>query len=335
LKPHIHAPAVRVAILAYDGVQSLDLCGPHDAFDSANALKPGAYDVLVVTLDGQPFRSESGLRLAPDCPLADAGPLDTLILPGGAGLRRPGAAEAVSAAITALAPSLRRLVCVCTGIYGLAPSGLLDGRRATTHWKFAADVAARFPNIRLEPDAIFIKDGPLYTSAGITAAVDVTLALIEEDHGPALALATARDLVVYLKRFGGQRQYSEPLRFQARAGDRFAELAAWMAANLDQDLGVETLAGRAGLSPRQFNRRFAAVFGCAPAHKVEALRLDAARDLLTGSDADMSRIAHAVGFKSDDAFRRAFARVFGLPPGDYRRRFAAHQGTDHVQERLA
>lgn len=330
MKPIIHNPAVRIAILAYDGVQSLDLCGPHDAFASANALKPGAYEPLVVTLDGQPFRSEAGLRLTPDCALADAGPLDTLMLAGGAGLRRPNAAQPIADAIAALAPSLRRVVCVCTGIYGLAPSGLLDRRRATTHWKFAADVAARFPEIRLEPDAIFIKDGPLYTSAGITAAIDVTLALIEEDHGPALALATARDLVVYLKRFGGQRQYSEPLRFQARAGDRFAELAAWMVSNLDQDLTVETLAARAGLSPRQFNRRFAALFGAAPAQKVEVLRLDAARDLLTGSDAGIDRIAHAVGFKSDDVFRRAFARVFGLPPGDYRRRFAAHSGEVHA-----
>jgi transcriptional regulator GlxA family with amidase domain len=332
VKPHIHAPAIRVAILAYDGVQGLDLCGPYDALDSANALKPGAYEALVVTLDGRPFRSEAGLRLAPDCALADAGRLDTLILPGGAGLRRPGAAQPIADAIAALAPSLRRVVCVCTGVYGLAPSGLLDGRRATTHWKFAADVAARFPQIRLEPDAIFIKDGAFYTSAGVTAAIDVTLALIEEDQGPALALATARDLVVYLKRYGGQRQYSEPLRFQARAGDRFAELAAWMAASLDQDLTVESLAARAGLSPRQFNRRFAALFGCTPAQKVEALRLDAARDLLTGSDAAIDRIAHAVGFRSDDVFRRAFARVFGLPPGDYRRRFAASsQGADHVQ----
>jgi transcriptional regulator GlxA family with amidase domain len=331
LKPHIQTPAVRVAILGYEGVQGLDLCGPYDAFDSANQLKPGAYETLVVTLDGRPFRTEAGLRLTPDCALTDAGPLDTLILAGGAGLRSPGAAEPIAEAIKALAPGLRRVVCVCTGIYGLAPSGLLDGRRATTHWRFAADVAARFPQIQLEPDAIFIKDGPLYTSAGITAAIDVTLALIEEDHGPALALATARDLVVYLKRFGGQRQYSQPLQFQARAGDRFAELAAWMAANLDQDLTVESLAARAGLSPRQFNRRFAAVFGCTPAQKVEALRLDAARDLLTSSDAGIDRIAHAVGFHSDDAFRRAFARVFGLPPGDFRRRFAVQpQGADYA-----
>ena len=179
-----------------------------------------------------------------------------MILPGGEGLRRPGVAARVAKAVRKRAPTLRRIVSVCTGIYGLAPSGLADGRRATTHWNFAADVAARFPAIRLEPDAIFIKDGPIYTSAGITAAIDLALALIEEDYGPRLALAVARDLVVYLKRAGGQRQYSEPLRFQARAGDRFADLAAWIIDHLDRDLTVEALAARAGLSPRQFNRRF-------------------------------------------------------------------------------
>jgi len=175
---------------------------------------------------------------------------------------------------------------------------------------------------RLCPDAIFIKDGNLYTAAGVTAAIDLALALIEEDYGPKLALAVARELVVYLKRSGGQRQYSVPLRFQARAGDRFSDLAAWIAAHLDADLSVETLADRAGLSPRQFSRRFKAAFGVSPGQQIEALRLDAARDYLTGSDASVEAIAHSVGFQSDDAFRRAFDRYFGLSPTDFRRRFS-------------
>ena len=326
-------PAIRIALLGYDGVQTLDLSGPLDAFGSANGLKPGAYATMVVTLDGAPFVSEAGLRITPDGALSDAGPLDTLILPGGEGLRRPGVAPRVAAALRLRAPALRRIVSMCTGIYGLAPSGLADGRRATTHWKFAADVAARFPTIRLEPDAIFIKDGPVYTSAGITASIDLALALIEEDLGPAIALAVARDLVVYLKRSGGQRQYSEPLRFQARAGDRFADLAAWMVDHLADDLTVEALAARAGLSPRQFNRRFNAAFGVAPAHHVETLRLDIARDRLIGSSASVEGIAGAVGFKSDDAFRRAFDRRFGLSPTDYRRRFTPnHAQGGHAQD---
>jgi transcriptional regulator GlxA family with amidase domain len=312
---------INIVLLAYDGVQTLDLAGPLDAFSAATALRPGAYAVYVATLDGAPFCSEAGLRIVPDGTLAAAAPPDTLILPGGAGLRRPGVADGIAAAITQHAPGLRRLVCVCTGIYGVAPTGLLDGRRATTHWNFAADVAARFPAIRLEPDAIFIKDGGCYSSAGITAAIDISLALIEEDFGPALCLAVARELVVYLKRSGGQRQYSEPLRFQAQARDRFAELAGWMVENLRADLSVESLAGRAGLSPRQFTRRFRAAFGTAPAEQVEILRLDAARTHLVQSQASMACIAHAVGFASDDVFRRAFQRHFGVCPTAFRERF--------------
>jgi transcriptional regulator GlxA family with amidase domain len=327
------AHTIRVALLGYDGLQTLDLTGPLDAFESANALRRGGYETRVVSLDGLPFVSGAGLRITPDCALSDAGLLDTIILPGGGSLRQPGVAEAIAAALSDRAASVRRIVSICTGIYGLAPTGLADGRRVTTHWQFAADVATRFPAIRVTPDAIFVKDGPIYSSAGITAAIDVTLALIEEDYGPKLALAVARDLVVYVKRSGGQRQYSEPLRFQSQAGDRFAELAAWMVGHLEQDLTVEALAGRAALSPRQFNRRFKEVFGVAPARQVENLRLEAACVHLTGSTASIQRIANTVGFKSDDAFRRAFDRRFGLPPTDYRNRFSpiTTNGTSHAE----
>jgi|HubBroStandDraft_1064217.scaffolds.fasta_scaffold00101_28 transcriptional regulator GlxA family with amidase domain len=319
--------AIRIVLLGYDGFQTLDLSGPLDVFDAANSLQPGAYETLTASLDGAPFASEAGLRIAPDCALADAGAIDTLILPGGAGLRRPGAAAPIAAALVALAPRVRRMVSVCTGIYGLAATGLLDGKRATTHWRFARDVAARFPAIRLDPDAIFVKDGALYSSAGITAAIDLALALVEEDCGPELALAAARDLVVYLKRPGGQRQYSEPLRFQARATNRFADLSHWIAANLDSDLSVETLAGRARLGPRQFSRRFKDVFGQTPGQQIEALRLDRARELLVGSGAGVTAIAGTVGFRSDDVFRRTFHRHFGLSPTEYRRRFASSLST--------
>jgi transcriptional regulator GlxA family with amidase domain len=214
------------------------------------------------------------------------------------------------------------VVSICTGLYGVAPTGLLDGCRVTTHWQHAADIAARFPALRLEPDALFIKHGKFYSSAGVTAAIDLSLALIEEDFGPALSVAVARALVVYVKRSGGQLQYSEPLQFQAKAGDRFAELASWMVEHLGGDLSVETLAARTGLSVRQFNRRFKQIFQTGPAAHVERLRLDAARTWLTASATGMARIAHETGFSSDDAFRRAFDRRFGLPPAEYRRRFS-------------
>ncbi len=312
---------IRIALLGYDGVQTLDIAGPLDALAAATARRCGAYETMVASLDGAPFRSEAGLTIAPDVALDAAGALDTLILPGGEGLRRPGVAPRIAAAMAGRAPFLRRIVSVCTGIYGLAPSGLADGKRVTTHWKFAADVTARFPALCVEPDAIFIKDGAIYSAAGVTAAIDLALALIEEDFGAVLALAVARDLVVYVKRSGGQTQYSEPLRFQARAGDKFAELATWMAANLAADLSVERLAVRVGLGARQFSRRFTAVFGSGPAQHVESLRLDAARDRLTGSAAGIDRIAHDLGFKSGDSFRRAFDRRFGIAPAEYRHRF--------------
>jgi transcriptional regulator GlxA family with amidase domain len=314
---------ISTAILGYDGVQTLDLVGPLDAFCAANAAKANAYRVLTTSVDGRPFVSETGMRVTPDCALAETGALDTLIVPGGAGLRRtPAVALQVAAALESRAPLLRRIVSICTGIYAVAPTGLLDGRRATTHWRYAADVARRFPAIRLDADRIYVKDGPLYTSAGITAAIDLTLALIEEDHGAKLALHVARDLVVYLRRSGGQRQYSEPLKFQARASDRFAELSGWIAEHLDGDLSVETLAARSGLCPRQFSRRFTREFGASPSRRIEDLRLDSACDRLTNTKAGVATIAATVGFRSGDAFRRAFARRYGLSPTDYRHRFA-------------
>ena len=316
------ATPITVALLAYDAVQTLDLTGPLDAFGLANEQRPGCYSAVVASLEGGLVVGSSGLRIRPDAALADVGPVDTLIIPGGEGLRRTGVGAAIAAAVRLRAPDTRRIVSICTGIYGVAPSGLLDGRRATTHWRFAADVAARFPAVRLEPDALFIKDGPLYTSAGITAAIDLTLALIEEDYGSEMALRVARDLVVYLKRSGGQTQYSEPLRFQSRAGDRFAKLAAWITAHLADNLCVEALADRAGLSPRQFSRRFSQVFGQSPAQLVEALRLDTARERLAATGATIDSIAASVGFASSDAFRRAFDRRFGLAPSEYRARFA-------------
>ena len=316
----------RIAILVYEGVQTLDVAGPLDAFAAANALLPGAYVPLTVSLDGAAVTSESGLRMAPQCRLDGLGEIDTLLIPGGVGLRAPGVAAAVAAGILASADGVRRIVSVCTGIYGLAPTGLLDGLRATTHWKHAADVAARFPKIRVEPDALFIQEGRIYTAAGVTAAIDLALALIEADHGGGLALCVARELVVYVKRAGGQAQYSAPLRFQARADERFAALATWITDNLAGDLRVEALAARVNLSPRQFSRRFAGVFDASPAQAIEMLRLDAARARLTETAAPVAQIAAAVGFASADVFTRAFVRHFALPPRDYRLRFAPTLG---------
>ncbi len=321
------AAPLRIGLVGFDGVQTLDLTGPLDAFCAANQARPSAYAVTILGLEGAPFTSEAGMRISPAGALAHEPPLDTLIIAGGEGLRRGDTASRIATAIMERESGLRRIVSVCTGIYGLAPTGLLDGRRVTTHWNHASDVAAKFPALCVEPDAIFIQDGRFYTSAGITAAIDLSLALIEADFGPGLAVCVARELVVYLKRAGGQRQYSEPLRLQARAGDRFADLAGWIMANLGDDLSVDALAAKAALSPRQFSRAFQASFGISPAAYVELLRLDASRDQLISTGATIKEIAAANGFASDDSFSRAFDRHFGVLPSDYRRHFTPNRSS--------
>jgi transcriptional regulator GlxA family with amidase domain len=314
----------QIGLLGFEGVAAIDLAGVLDAFYIASRLRgtaAAAYETTIVGLTMAPFAAESGLRMAPDVALDDCPALDTIVVPGGSGVRRPETSALIGAWLRERRGETRRLVSVCTGAYALAASGLLDGRRATTHWRHAADAARRFPKVRFEPDALFIKDGDVYTSAGMTAGIDLALALIEEDLGAAVAMGTARQLVVYMRRTGGQLQYSEPLRAQTRAGDRFGDLIGRMLGDLGADWSVEAMAAHVGLSPRQFGRRFKAAFGATPASHLERLRLDEARlRLATGRDG-LARIAHAVGFQSDDALRRAFERRFGLGPTAYRARF--------------
>jgi transcriptional regulator GlxA family with amidase domain len=316
----------RVGFLGFEQAMALDLIGPSEAFAAASAsgAEPG-YEILILGATGRTFRTESGVLMKPHLPLNRAPALDTLFIPGGAGLREEKLNAQVCAWIKRRAPAIRRIAAVCTGIYGLAPTGLLDGRRVTTHWRFAQDVAERFPALKLDPNAIYLKDGPFYTSAGVTAGIDLALALIEEDHGPRLALSIARELVVYLRRSGGQEQYSEPLQFQTAASDGFGELAAWMMGHLDRDLSVEALAQRAHLSPRQFTRRFKSAFACTPAAFVESMRLDEARRRLSMKSSSVGAVAESVGFTSADAFRRAFQRRFAIAPSNYRERFGARR----------
>ena len=260
------------------------------------------------------------------CLLGSVRHLDTLIVPGGRGMRTSSSATRLAKWIDSHSGSIRRIASVCTGIYGVAPTGLLDGRRVTTHWKYAADLAERFPALKVEPDALYIRDDKFYTSAGITAGIDLSLALIEEDFGPQVALMVARELVVYMKRPGGQNQFSEPLKFQAASTSRFADLAAWILGNLDRNLSVEVLAERTNLCPRQFSRRFRAEFKNSPAAFVQHLRLDEARKRLSNSGCSVERVANSVGFNDPDGFRRAFAKRYGLAPHLYRNHFSADNG---------
>lgn len=324
----------RVGFLGFDGAMALDIIGASEAFACTRLEEDGttvsAYEVVLLSVTGRPFSTESGIAFRPHRGIRGRLELDTLVVPGGCGLREPAVNAKVAAWLKSRAPKIRRVATVCTGIYGLAPTGLLDGRRVTTHWRFVRDVAARFPALEVVPDALFLKDGSYYTAAGVTSGIDLALALIEEDHGAEVALGVARELVVYLKRPGGQEQYSEPLRFQSRATDRIGEIAAWMRGHLQADLSVEALAARACLCPRQFNRRFRAAFQVTPAAFVADLRLGEAKRRLTLPELNVAEVALSVGFKSDDAFRRAFERRYGIPPSAYRRRFAAGESDSVV-----
>jgi transcriptional regulator GlxA family with amidase domain len=317
---------LRVGLIGYEGIQALDLIGPSDAFTIAKIPGPdgkpqSCYEIIILGLTNKPFRAESGVLFQPHTTLSKAPALDTLIVPGGVGSRVARISEPVSHWIATRARGIRRIASVCTGIYLVAPTGLLDGRTVTTHWRFAADVARRFPALNVSHDALFLKDGSFYTAGGVTASVDLSLALIEEDCGARVALSVARDLVVYLKRAGGQKQYSEPLEFQINSTDRFAELATWMIDHLREDLSLDALAKRACLSPRHFARRFKHAFGGTPAAFVENLRLDEARRRLSERTQTIETVASSVGFHSDDSFRRAFQRRFGVNPKAYRNGF--------------
>lgn len=317
---------LRVGLIGYEGIQALDMIGPSDAFtiptvNDVDGKPQPLYEIVVLGLTKKPFRAESGVLVHPHTTLGEAPSLDTLIIPGGKGTRDPKINRTVSQWILRRAGRIRRIASVCTGIYLLAQTGLLNGRKVTTHWKFAPDVARRFPKLNVDPDPLFLKDGKFYTAGGVTASVDLSLALIEEDHGPRVALAVARELVVYLKRAGGQKQYSEPLAFQVSSADRFAELATWMVDHLRDDLSLEALAKRACLSPRHFARRFKQEFNGTPAAFVENLRLEEARRRLTERTQTIDTVASSVGFHSDDSFRRAFRRRFGVNPRAYRNVF--------------
>jgi transcriptional regulator GlxA family with amidase domain len=327
----------QIGIIAYPDVQGLDIVGPADAFAAARlaeARETGPlYEVVLIGLSAKPVVSESGIVFQPKHSIHNSPRLDTLIVPGGRSLRtQPTIQARVAGWVQSQAKRTRRIAAVCTGAYGVAPTGLLDGRKVTTHWRFADDFAARFPKLKVQANSLYVKDGTFYSSAGITAGIDLALALIEEDFGPHVALEVARDLVVYLKRSGGQEQYSEPLQFQSQAQDRLADVAAWIANNLTEDLSVERLAQKANVCPRHFTRLFRQSFGSSAADFVEKLRLGEARRLLGERASRVEQVAAAVGFASTDAFRRAFGRRLGLSPSQYRGRFQPNGRSHRVSQ---
>ncbi|MER6912154.1 GlxA family transcriptional regulator [Streptomyces sp. NPDC000594] len=319
-----HRPVDRtrsVLVVLFDDVQSLDVTGPVEVFTGARRAvgDPADYPLRTASLDGRPVRTTSGLVLVPDGSLADAPPAHTLVVPGGEGTRDPD--PALVAWLRRNGPRAERLVSVCTGALLLARAGLLDGHRATTHWAACELLARAHPEVRVEPDPIFVRDGRIATSAGVTAGIDLALALVEEDHGREAALTVARHLVVFLRRPGNQAQFSVQLAAQTAHREPLREVQRWVAEHPGADLSVAALAARAALSPRHFARAFRAETGVTPGRYAERVRLEHARRLLEETADGVEEISRACGYGTPEAMRRAFVKVLGAPPVEYRRRF--------------
>ncbi|ARF58594.1 GlxA family transcriptional regulator [Streptomyces gilvosporeus] len=308
-----------VLVVLFDGLQSLDVSGPVEVLSGAALTAPGAYRIRTASPDGAPVRASSGLTLTPDLALRDATPEHTLLVPGGNGTRAPDPRLVVW--LRTHAPRARRTVSVCSGALLLAEAGLLDGRRATTHWALCETLAQRFPAVRVEPEPIYVQDGDLFTSAGVTAGIDLALALVEQDLGRDLALEIARHLVVFLRRPGNQTQFSAQLAAQTAERRPLRDVQQWITENPAADLSVDALAARAGLSPRHFARAFRDEVGMTPGRYVDRIRLEAARRRLEDTADGIEEVSRHCGYGTPEAMRRAFVRVLGAAPAEYRRRF--------------
>jgi transcriptional regulator GlxA family with amidase domain len=316
-----------VAIVAFDGLQLLDLAGPTEVLRTATRL--GAtppYQTVIATRDGRPVRSESGVCVAADASLAALARtrdrIDTLVVVGGDGTGSARLDQRFLTVLAAVATRARRIASVCTGAEVLAAAGLLDGYEATTHWASCDALAARHPDVHVRPDRIYVHDRDRWTSAGVTAGVDLFLAMVQTDHGAALAHQAAGWLVVFVQRPGGQSQFSAQLRAQRATTTSIAELQAWLGDHLDENLGVEALAERVGMSPRTFARVFRRETGTTPAAFVEELRVESARRLLETTDLTVAAVAARVGIKHAETLHRAFHRRLGTTPDRYRQHFS-------------
>jgi transcriptional regulator GlxA family with amidase domain len=315
--------ARRIAVLAFPSVQAVDVFGPVEVFSTADRLAGGGEYTVELLADGaEPIKTSSGIGVLPARSVSTRhGPFDTLIVAGGDGVPMALEERRLARWVTRAATRTRRVCSVCTGAFLLAEAGLLDGRRATTHWAACEELASRYPQVRVEPDPIFVRDGNVATSAGVTAGIDLSLALVEEDLGPEIAREAARWLVLFLKRPGGQSQFSVPLERPAPAHRQLRELQEWMDAHLEEDLSVAVLAERALMSPRNFARVFRSEMGTTPAAYVERLRVERARSLLEAGETPIETVAAECGFGTVETLRRAFQRTVGASPSQYRERF--------------
>lgn len=320
-----------IEFFLFDGTLGLDITGPLEVFSTASDLlkKQGcarkAYLPVFSAAKRGMVTLSSGLKLKAEIELGKCEPPDILLIPGGLGVDRVTQTTGLLRRIKKEAGRARRVVSVCNGAFILAACGMLKGKRATTHWIVAEELSRQYPDTTVVPDAIYVRDKKIATSAGVTAGIDLALALVEEDHGPALAMEVARMLVLYLRRSGGQSQFSAPLDLQTLAGKRFSDLHDWMMENLREPLSVEHLADRAGMSPRNFSRIFASETGMSPGRYVESIRLNLARELLESGDDTLDIVADKCGFGREERLRRVFLRRFSVTPIEYRNHFRREQ----------
>jgi transcriptional regulator GlxA family with amidase domain len=315
----------RVAILVYDGVALLDVAGPAEVFGEANRLGAG-YRIALLSTTGADVTSSIGVRIAVDGSPASEPDPDTFVMPGGVVYPRAPVTRDLIEAARDLAVRSGRVASVCSGAFVLAATGLLDGKRATTHWKIAGELAARHPKIRVEPDAIYVRDGTTYTSAGVSAGIDLALALVEEDHGPDVSRDVARALVVYLQRAGGQSQFSAPLQVPPPRTPALRTVVDLVTANPAGNHSLDELAGHLNLSPRHLTRLFREELSTTPARYVESIRFDIAKALLDQGHT-ATQAASLAGFPSYESLRRVFVRELSLSPAAYQRRFSTARRT--------
>jgi transcriptional regulator GlxA family with amidase domain len=315
-----------VGLIVAEEIAAPDLMGPAEVFSHAKirgtgqpeAFESSCYRVITIGINAWPCATESGIVVRPHVDLEQAPLLDTVFICSSSGFHSETLSRRLQKWLKQRAPNTRRIAALGRGIYALAATGLLDGRQAVIHWRFAKDVASRFPKLRVNPNNLFVKDGPFYTCAGGASAVDFALALVEEDYGRHVALTLARELVVHVKRSGEQEQCSEALKFQIQSSDRFADLPAWIFSHLSEDLSVDALAQRAAMSRRNFTRLFHEVFGKTPAQFVAEARIAEARQRLLVPRNSIESIASSLGFRSADVFSVAFERFTGIRPRIYR-----------------
>jgi transcriptional regulator GlxA family with amidase domain len=327
----------RVVMVAFEAVELLDVVGPLESFANAAALaaEPGAYTVEIAAKAIGPVHASSSLAVAATADYATIAAADTVLVAGGTGVEEAARDLALRDALRKAALRSCRIGSVCTGAFVLAAAGLLDGRRAVTHWNWCARLSERYPAVMVEPDPIFLVDRGIWTSAGVTAGIDLALAMIERDHGPKLAMRTAQELVMFRRRPGGQSQFSAELQLQATPHRPIQALQAWILENLAADLSVEALADRMAMSERNFARVFRRETQRTPARFVEQARLQKAREMLELGSASVEAVALACGYQSADVLARAMLRRLHVGPLDYRRRFgaiwnSARKGEMHV-----